>query len=574
MITVGLDIGTTSVKLAVLGGSTRHPRLLDFIEHRLEAGQSTRSLGPEALATLVRGLFRRHRLPADRVVAGLPSVECLVRDLWVPFTRDDQIRKTVRFQAESVFQSVPIEELLIQYHKIGEHQGRSHLLVFGLRRTSMRRYLDMLEMAEIDPIAVELDVGALVGAFLAGAEGASAQRTLLCDLGGGSLKMAVVEQGQIRTMRALRLRASAVQVVAASGAAAGGGQGRPRTLEELRAGLLEQERDNTFFADADEEDEGRLPVVILDDEQADLFELLGEDTESRQSVLEKIFVELDRTLVRTPLGGPIELVLLSGGGAAADGIERAFAAHFECECRRLRLDRALLAGLAPAQREAVELGGASAVGLALKGAGRDRTGVDFRIEEFRYAGTFERLKRGLACTLVLAFILFFLLAYRYKMVETQRLDDRRNFLLQYQKAIYERVFAHEGRPAPPDVWGAVARRQLQLMRRGAAAELPEVPSALDMLRDLALVVQQSGKRVELLEASLRRGRSTVTVKVADTATVYELKRRLNERESAIARMLDPDIDRREDGGFTATLRLEAIEHQGPAGARPPLVPGG
>jgi len=64
-------------------------------------------------------------------------------------------------------------------------------------------------------------------------------------------------------------------------------------------------------------------------------------------------------------------------------------------------------------QESLDLVGATAVGLALKGIGYDKSGIDFRKEEFTFAGKFEKAKRGVACSLVLLFVFFFILAYNY-----------------------------------------------------------------------------------------------------------------------------------------------------------------
>jgi Tfp pilus assembly PilM family ATPase len=559
MITVGLDIDATSVSIAVLSGSRKAPKLADLIHHEFEDGQTARRMGPETLATLIRGLFRRHKLPTDRVIAAAPSIDCLVRDLHVPFTKDEQIRKTVRFQAESVFQSVPIEDLVIQYHKIAEHGQRSHLMIFGMRRDGLRRYLEMLELAEVDPMKVDLDVGALVNAYLAGGDPGRSRRTLLVDLGGGALRIAVLEGEQLRSMRALRLKAAKVRVGEESSSTSSGVR-RPRTLEELREGLLSEERENTFFAD---EEEGRLPVVILDDDQADLFDLLGEGEETRQSILQKVFVEIDRTLVRTPLQEAIDLVVLTGAGAEVDGIEQAFSEHFECECRQIKLAKTLLGGLTPPKRKLAEREGITAIGLALKGAGHDRTGVDFRTGDFRFSGTFDRIKRGVACTLVLCFVLFFLLAYRYKLVETERLDEKLHSLQKYQASIYTRVFAHElaqGKtmPEPRDLATTILKRQMTIERKGPR-DVPQVTSALDMLRDLSLAIDKAGKEVELLDANMRRRRSVVKLRSNTSQAIFDIKNAVNEREGVTQISQDPRLDPLEEGGFQAELVLEPRE---------------
>src|SRR6516162_9851870 len=108
-VSVGLDVGLQSVKIAVLEGSAKKPRLRSFTDHRLEERQTTRSLGPDGLAALLARLFREKKIaPGATVVTSAAAASCLTRELTVPFARDDQIAKTIKFQAESVFPSISI----------------------------------------------------------------------------------------------------------------------------------------------------------------------------------------------------------------------------------------------------------------------------------------------------------------------------------------------------------------------------------------------------------------------------------------------------------------------------------
>jgi hypothetical protein len=118
-----------------------------------------------------------------------------------------------------------------------------------------------------------------------------------------------------------------------------------------------------------------------------------------------------------------------------EGIETIFSEHFEIPAKRINVASLFGGG----KDKALALQGGTAVGLALKGLGVDHTGMDFRQEEFLYRGTFELLKRGLACTLTLMFALTFLYAFSLK----QDLRERNNAtqaVKGMQKNVYTMVF--------------------------------------------------------------------------------------------------------------------------------------
>ncbi len=520
---LGIDVGQQSIKIAVVDGTPKRVRVTRFIEHRLEPSVTTGTLGPDETGEILAQLFRTHALPTTSVVAAVPAQSCLTRDITVPFVKDDQIRKTIKFQAESYFHSIAIDELIVEHYKLEANpKEKAHLLIVGLKKDVLADRLRIFERAEIDPSAIDLDCAAIYNAYTLTPQAQGGRRTVIVDLGAQTLKIIVVEGGRLRAVRSTRAHASGIQLTDSQT----GKKKKRRKSIDLES-LKEEESADLFFADASAEgDEGRLPVVILDDEQTEIFDLADErlSDEARQSVLDKVFLEIDRTLAGTRLDGPLELIVLTGGGSALDGVERVFAEHFQVPAERLDLKGPIPARLSHEQTEAFQVGGATALGLALKGIGYDLVGFDFRKEEFAFQGRYEKAKRGLACTLVLFFLLFFSLAYRYEVVEKKNLVDQLQRLQTYQQDVYLTVFPEDQKRIPPDIAKAMKDRNLLLRKRYAVGQdAPEVISALDALREFAAGSEASGVKVTLREAQFQQGRSIVKASVATDSEVYAVK---------------------------------------------------
>ncbi|HVY61141.1 MAG TPA: pilus assembly protein PilM, partial [Planctomycetota bacterium] len=450
---VGVDIGLQSIKVAVVEGSAKQPRIASFIDHKLEGGQTTRALGPADLGDLIAQILSDRGLTGQQAVASIPATSCLIREVTVPFTRPDQIRKTIKFQAESVFHAVSIDDLIVEYYKLSEQGEKSRLLVVGLKKDRLRERLEALELAQVDASALDLDATALYGALYVTPAVKEGKRILGVDLGGGTMKMVAIEAGKLRGLRSTRLQAASIKV--------GGGPDKKRSrdmsrsgsrdgfsLDELKKNLSESEQNDVFFGG---EDEGRLPVVILDEEQTEIFDFAEAPEAERQDVLQKLFLEIDRSLASTRLEGPLDQIFLTGGGAAVEGIEKAFADHFGAPCERVAFEGAVPSKLSRDAMRSLDLYGAVALGLALKGIGIDPAGLDFRKEEFAYQGKFGKAKRGVACALVLLFVLFFVVAYDYQMVEMERLMRKQDHVKQYQREVYLTLFPEEASKPPEDL---------------------------------------------------------------------------------------------------------------------------
>lgn len=560
MIAVGLDVDRLGIRVAAVGGTARAPRLLAFFDQPFDHPPANEA----ELAALITALFERTKLPTDRLISALPTTSCLVRDLTVPFTRQDQIRDTLRFHAESVYHAVSIDEIVIQHLLVRPYDDRSQLLVIGAREQAVESHLRLLEHAGVDPVAVDLDVAALVNAVVGSkAVALKDKRVVVIDLAGSSLRLAVLDDGEVRTLRATRMQAAAVKVEEATA--------RPRTLEDLRAGMLANESTEAYFAGSED---GILPVVILDEEETNLFDMLEHGEETRNTVLERIFVEIDRTLVRTPLSGEVDQVLLTGGGSAAEGLREAFANHFDCECAIFEPTSQLATKLGAKQKKALDKSGAVALGLALKGIGCDANSIDFRIGAFAFAGTFSRVRSGIANALVAGFVFFFMLAYFYQIVVPEELSNQREALTEYSRFLYQEAFRPEyvarhgelmkkysTQPAvfnaklyPSNMLHTFSTRDRTLKKKGGDDKLPQVISTLDIYRDFALATKASGRKVTFVQADLRQDTSTIHLIVDSDADVYAIKEQMaagDKLATIISEQIDP-----EDGRFRVQLRLK------------------
>lgn len=418
-LSCGLEVGPNVIKVAVLDGGARGARVVDFVVRKLDG--SKKGEGPESdVVSAVRELLRKHRVPLANVVASVRAQDAVVREIVVPFTRDDQIAKTIKFQAENYFHSTSIDDLVIEYLKFAELEGKSKLLVAGVKKAHIERKLRFLEECGIDPVAIDLDLAALYNAYHHAGVFEGKGLVLIVEIEADTLKIAVVEEGKLRLGRAIRVRTGSIRV------------------GEKRSGRLKAGASDSGEGVID--DSARLPVVILDDDEGFSLEDSQVTDEEREDFLGKIFLEIDRTVASVAQRRPIELICLTGASCALDGIEKIFEEHFEIPAKRVDLaGRFGVEDRKTKGETSVSLQGVTAIGLALKGLGIDAAGMDFRQEEFKFRGKYEGLKKGVACALCLVFTLTFVFAFGLK----QKLKERRNTLAgikHLQEEVYTVLF--------------------------------------------------------------------------------------------------------------------------------------
>src|SRR5205085_10231395 len=185
-------------------------------------------------------------------VGTVPASSALSREITIPFNKPELIRKVIKGQAEAVFQAISVDHLLVDFCKLADYGEKSRCLVIGVKKEILKARIETLEAAGFDVAAVDLDVAALYNAMTVTQAFKDGKRILAVDLGGATMKMVAVENGLLRGIRSTRLQSSGIKVGEKGAKKSGGGM----TLESLKKGLTEQEREDVFFA---EQDEGRLP---------------------------------------------------------------------------------------------------------------------------------------------------------------------------------------------------------------------------------------------------------------------------------------------------------------------------
>lgn len=485
MIGVGLELGANVIKIAVVERRGGAARIRDFEVHKINAKKGDTE---DDVVSIVEDALKRLKAPRGDVVASVRAQDCMIREILVPFTEEDKIRKTVKYQAENYFTAASIDDLIIEYNKFAEVDTKSKLLVAGIKKSHIARRLSFLDECGIDPRAIDLDVAALYNACTDAGVFDDAPAALVIDIEADTLKIGVVEEGQLRLARALRMRVNKA------------------SLQKAKGG-----KDSGVY-DTQADESQRLPVVILDDGEDDAFSLedSGISEVEREGIIHRIFMEIDRTVASVNLSHDVDLICLTGPSCALEGIADLFSEHFEIPARRLDFAE-FYGGEKGARKGGAALEGGTAIGLALKALGVDHAGMDFRQEEFAYKGTFDQLKRGLACTLTLLFALTFLYAFALKEQLHQK-DGALEAVQDLQGALYTVLFPslyddefdHMELRESTYFGSLLAERELLQQRfEGSDDDNAAVVSGLEILRRFSAAKAKLGQKWQVQVETVR-----------------------------------------------------------------------
>ena len=445
---VGVEFTPAHVRILCLEHAGKQTKILQFLEQPIPSSPDV-SWEKRASGAL-KEAFAAGKIPRGRVAAAIDSGEAILREVSLPFKGEEQIRKTVRFEMESLVHNYTIEQLIVAHYKTGETDKASLLLAAAVPKAAIQGCSELFHDASIDPVAIDLDVCAVFNA-MRHAEAIDPAQTQLLIYGTPKFtKLMLIEQGRPRSIRTIRFSLGATPSEAA-----------PVATENI-------------------------PIVLVSGEESREFSSLDEE---RQSALIGILArEISRFLLGNAAGSSPAHLLLAGEFENPEAARRIEAAT-QIPVRTFDLAAAVDPSFAKGTADPAHL--AAPLGLALKAAGVDALGMDFRQEEFKFTRKFEAVKTTALVTLelVIVFLAAIALHFYFKQKDLQRdlgtvLDDQRDLV---ERATGETL---SDRTAAYSRFSGLYRTALE----ATGSDLPIKASAREAWRELFTAIDRFQKK--------------------------------------------------------------------------------
>ncbi len=195
---IGLDVGSWSIKAAVLESSLRRAQLVAYHEHHIPSGPAGASLEGAQEAAITATL---RALEPDALIAAVPGSSLLTREIQLPFSDEKRVAQVLGFELETVIPR-PIEEVVYDYQIVREDEDGTTLLCPAVDRGRLESWLATLREAGADPrflTATGISAEELVGHV----EVEGAEVVALVDLGHRTTTVSVVSNGRVEAMRTI-----------------------------------------------------------------------------------------------------------------------------------------------------------------------------------------------------------------------------------------------------------------------------------------------------------------------------------------------------------------------------------
>jgi len=192
-ITMGVDIGSTSVKVVALGprkGSVARPIIGQHVRP-LEAGQEVDA--SDALKAAVGAL----QLPLRAVNLSVSGQWVIIRVVEMPVMKPAEMKQALPFEAQR-YLPFPIQDVVIDGASLGPADAnKMWVLIVACKKELLDRRIDWTKRAGLEVALIDVDALALANSFLAQANGRASTGTRALINVGAQMTNLVVFKGDV-----------------------------------------------------------------------------------------------------------------------------------------------------------------------------------------------------------------------------------------------------------------------------------------------------------------------------------------------------------------------------------------
>ena len=204
-MSIGLDIGTSSIKVVELSGQGKTVVLKSAGAVAYSGVEIDPNMKDEKamadLANLIKKLFKDAKITGKDITLALPETQVFTRVMQFPLLNDQEIASAVKWEAEEYI-PIPLADAIVE-HQILERRENSTppsvmVLLVAVLRSLVENYVQVLELAGLNVVAVETELVAMTRS-LAPEKGTA----MIIDFGNKSTDMAIAKDGAIYFTRSL-----------------------------------------------------------------------------------------------------------------------------------------------------------------------------------------------------------------------------------------------------------------------------------------------------------------------------------------------------------------------------------
>lgn len=166
---IGLDIGSRTVKVGEAMEKNEGWLLRSFGMANLPQGAIVegRIKDPQTVADAIKGLTRELKIKESNVATSISGYSVIIKKIVVGNMTDEELHENIQYEAE---QYIPfdVQDVHIDFQILGSHESnpnQMNVMLVAAKAEVVDEYIELLEMADLTPCVIDVDVFALEKAF-------------------------------------------------------------------------------------------------------------------------------------------------------------------------------------------------------------------------------------------------------------------------------------------------------------------------------------------------------------------------------------------------------------------------
>jgi len=205
---LGVDIGTTSIKVVELSGSKNNATLsnyalLESFGHFERANNVIQAnavkISEKETTALLKILLKKMKFKTQLAVASIPSFASFVTLIELPSMSVEETNKTMAFQIRQNI-PLPLTEIAVDWIRVGQRQDengfeKQQILLVAIPNETIARYKSVFKNAGLSLRALEIENLAYARSTVGG----DPTPTLVADIGARSTSVSIIEEGFLKS---------------------------------------------------------------------------------------------------------------------------------------------------------------------------------------------------------------------------------------------------------------------------------------------------------------------------------------------------------------------------------------
>jgi type IV pilus assembly protein PilM len=162
---IGVDIGSRTIKIGEVleKKGQRSLNKLAMVNLPLGSIVEGRIRQPEVVSDAIKGLVKQLKIKTENVATSISGYSVIIEKIVVASMSDEELGDRIQYEAE---QYIPfdVEDVNIDFEILGDHEtnpNQMNVMLVAAKKEVINEYVDVLEMADLNPCIIDVDVFAL-----------------------------------------------------------------------------------------------------------------------------------------------------------------------------------------------------------------------------------------------------------------------------------------------------------------------------------------------------------------------------------------------------------------------------